>query len=469
MKNLYPERYIVPFALFALFLTAVLARPLMPIDETRYMTVAWEMYLRQDWLAPLTLNFQPYHHKPPLLFWMINMFWSVFGVNRWSATLPIVLGAAANIYLVRALAKNIFPQMPEIPQRASLIMLGSMPFLILNTIIMFDLMLSAFVLGFFLCMFRFLQTRRILWMIATGLVLGFGVLTKGPVAYLYTLFPLFSAPLWLPENIKVRPGPWLGFCLSVIIISAIPVLLWLIPILQKSEGDFAFWLIWNQTAGRITGNFNSAHSRPFYFYLPLLPVLFLPWILFPDFYKNIKTFKSSISNNYGLRFLMIWFIPVFIAFSLISGKQPHYMIPLLPACIILTAWLLHSVPIKKILQTCVAMVCFFIVGQSVAALVFLKRYDLNPVASYVQAHPDHDWAFVKNYNGEIGFLARLKKPIENIEPQHMKKWFAGHPDGLAVIRFKKPEEVASYKAIMTMPYRGKNIGIFKWSSEGIHN
>ena len=31
---------------------AVLTRPLMPVDETRYLAVAWEMWLRGDFLVP---------------------------------------------------------------------------------------------------------------------------------------------------------------------------------------------------------------------------------------------------------------------------------------------------------------------------------------------------------------------------------------------------------------------------------
>lgn len=47
--------------------TGVLLRPLAPIDETRYVAVAWEMWQSGDFLVP-TKNFELYTHKPPLLF-----------------------------------------------------------------------------------------------------------------------------------------------------------------------------------------------------------------------------------------------------------------------------------------------------------------------------------------------------------------------------------------------------------------
>ena len=48
-----------------------LARPLMPVDETRYAAVAWEMWTRGDFIVP-RLDGLPYDHKPPLLFWLTS-------------------------------------------------------------------------------------------------------------------------------------------------------------------------------------------------------------------------------------------------------------------------------------------------------------------------------------------------------------------------------------------------------------
>ena len=57
-------------------------RPLLPVDETRYIGVAWEMWQRGDLLVPW-LNGEPYSHKPPLYFWLIHAGWWLFGVNDW--------------------------------------------------------------------------------------------------------------------------------------------------------------------------------------------------------------------------------------------------------------------------------------------------------------------------------------------------------------------------------------------------
>src|ERR1041384_413331 len=59
-------------AAWALVVGAALAfRPLLPVDETRYAAVGWEMWLRRDLLVP-HLNGVPYSDKPPLLFWLFQ-------------------------------------------------------------------------------------------------------------------------------------------------------------------------------------------------------------------------------------------------------------------------------------------------------------------------------------------------------------------------------------------------------------
>ncbi|KTF07206.1 secreted protein, partial [marine sediment metagenome] len=61
------------FALSAL--TLILLRPLMPVDETRYLAAAWEMHAGGSPWVP-HLNRAIYGHKPPLLFWLINLVWA---------------------------------------------------------------------------------------------------------------------------------------------------------------------------------------------------------------------------------------------------------------------------------------------------------------------------------------------------------------------------------------------------------
>ena len=52
---------------------AVSFRPILPVDETRYISVAWEMWFGENFVVP-HLNGTPYSHKPPLLF-LAHPYW----------------------------------------------------------------------------------------------------------------------------------------------------------------------------------------------------------------------------------------------------------------------------------------------------------------------------------------------------------------------------------------------------------
>ena len=83
-------------------------RPLMPVDETRYLSVAWEMWWRGDFLVPY-LNGEPYSHKPPLLFWLMHGLWSLFGVSELAARLiPLLLSVLA-LWMSAGLADRLWP------------------------------------------------------------------------------------------------------------------------------------------------------------------------------------------------------------------------------------------------------------------------------------------------------------------------------------------------------------------------
>src|SRR6185312_2993924 len=80
-------------AIWAILVAAGLyLRPPLPVDETRYLAVAWEMWNGGNYLVP-HLNGIPYHHKPPLLFWLMTLGWAVFGVSEtWARLVAPLFG-----------------------------------------------------------------------------------------------------------------------------------------------------------------------------------------------------------------------------------------------------------------------------------------------------------------------------------------------------------------------------------------
>lgn len=308
--------------------------PAFPVDETRYLTVAWEMRHSGNWILP-TLNGEPYSHKPPLLFWLINLVWTITGPSVWSARIISLAVASAVIVLTAEMAKALFPERPVCARLAPLLVVASPPFMLYGNLIMFDFLIYASAMGSLLFLWKAAHenTRRS-WLFF-GLFMGIGALAKGPVILLHILGPALLAPfLWLPENSGYSKKGWYLKVMGGIGIATMIGLAWAIPAAIIGGPEFAHMIFWGQSAGRVINAF--AHREPFYFYIPFIPVFMLPWMLTSVFWKGIKNVRMWPYTN-ASRFLLCWIIPAFLIFCMISGKQLHYIIPMTSALAILVA------------------------------------------------------------------------------------------------------------------------------------
>ncbi|MCB1592322.1 MAG: glycosyltransferase family 39 protein [Alphaproteobacteria bacterium] len=452
------ERYSYILALLAFFLTSVLLRPLLPIDETRYMTVAWEMFNTKNYFL-LSLNYEPYHHKPPMMFWLINFCWLIFGASRWSALIPVYGASAATLVLTGLLARKLYPNNQKIREHASWVLFGTAPFLIYASLVMFDMMLTAVNLAAFLLALSYCEKPEFKKTLLLGLFLGIGVLVKGPVVFLYTLLPLSLYPWWRSQNHRAEPKQLYKALSLALCFSILPVSLWLAPALLQADSHFAYWLVWEQTAGRMKGDFSSSHVRPFYFYLPLLPVLFMPWAFFPAFWKNVKKLAPQ---DPSFRFLLAATIPVLLFFSLIAGKQPHYLVPLMPFIGVgLSKVMSYSLDIRTIRITSICVLSALILFQLIGHYSFFRNYDLEPIVAYYQGNRDKQFVMVHKYQGEIGFLARMTEHVDNIEQKELRTWFDKNPDGLAIIRRHENEKFSGLTEVFAMPYRSRILSVYR--------
>jgi 4-amino-4-deoxy-L-arabinose transferase-like glycosyltransferase len=319
--------------LWCVLIAANLAiRPLMPIDETRYVSVAWEMWWRGDFLVP-HLNGETYSHKPPLLFWLMSVSWWLFGVNEWTPRLISPLFALGSTLLSGLVARELWRNRPQVTEIQPLILLGSSFWLSYSTLTMFDMLLAFFVLLAIYSVLKLSQSN--LWrdVFLLGFAIGGGVLSKGPVVLLQILPVALLAPWWLQnKTAHFRWREWYLKLVSAILIGASLALMWAIPAGISGGEAYRNAIFLGQTSGRLVQSF--AHQLPWFWYLERLPLLLLPWLFFKPFWQGAKQLTL---NDYGIRFCIAWALPVFIMFSVVSGKRIHYLLPLIPALALLLA------------------------------------------------------------------------------------------------------------------------------------
>lgn len=307
-------------------------RPLMPIDETRYVGVAWEMWQRGDFLVP-HLNGETYSHKPPLLFWLMQLSWWIFGVNEWTPRLISPLFALGSTLLSGSVARELWRDRPQISEITPFFLLGTSFWLIFSTLTMFDMLLAFFVLLAIFSLLKLSRSNAWLDVFLLGFAIGGGVLSKGPVVLLQILPVALLAPWWIQtRTADFLWRDWYLKLVAAIFIGASLALAWAIPAGISGGEDYRNAIFLGQTSGRLVKSF--AHQLPWYWYLERLPLLLLPWIFFKPLWQGAKQLTL---NDTGVRFCIAWALPVFLMFSLVSGKRIHYLLPLIPALALLLA------------------------------------------------------------------------------------------------------------------------------------
>ncbi|HHB76583.1 MAG TPA: glycosyltransferase family 39 protein [Desulfobulbus sp.] len=327
-----------------LVITALLCRPPLPIDETRYLSVAWEMWQNHQFLVP-HINGLPYSHKPPLLFWLIQAGWAVFGVNDWSARLTAPIFALFSILLTRHLSGKLWPKQRQIQTIVPYLFIGTLFWSFYSTLTMFDMLIGFFSLVAWLGLWTGRDGKRYLGRLVYAAAIGLGILAKGPVILVYTAPPALLAPWWMGREKSTSWKAWYGGFFLSLAAGILLALAWALPAAKAGGAQYGQAILLGQTAGRMVHSF--AHQRPVYWYLLLLPLLLFPWPFCPSFWSAIRQLRPTSQ----VKFCLSSIVPGFFLLSAISGKQIHYLLPLLPPIILLISRAMTEIMATKTAST----------------------------------------------------------------------------------------------------------------------
>ena len=484
----------------ALLLPLAILFPPIPIDETRYLTAAWEMFNSGQWLVP-TVNGAWYSDKSPLLFWLIAGGWKIVGVHTWVARVEALIVALGMLLALRRLAARLGMDARG-ADTAMWLLAGCVGFTVFSTAIMFDLLLALTVLGALHALLDLdagKWKRGIVWL---GVMIGLGILAKGPVILLHVVAVAALATLW-SDAARARKLRWYFALLAGLLIGVAIALCWLLPA-ARYAGPTYWQPLLDKVSGRLAKSF--AHNRPFWWYLPLVPVLLLPWLL--TLRAPLAAWSGLWRGRFG-RFVWCWWVVPFAAFCAISGKQIHYLLPLLPAWALAGAWLLQQsgARLRPLLFGLLALVAaigvaslpwqaaktfgylvqpaiatFAMVGLIIAvgvwrvwgrgarslalsatalissamlaaALAYLPALDVRPEAAFVkQALEQHTAiAHIEWHNGLFGYTGHLHQPLPWIPGDEVQAWCRAHPEGILLTsdRSDEPKGVVPFE---TWPY-----------------
>jgi len=291
--------------------------------ETRIALTAREMADGGSWLVP-EYRSQLRLKKPPVPYWFVAVLYEAGApVNSafW-ARLPTALFA---IGLVLA---TYFAGGMMLGWRAAYIgalaLITTQPFLIQGRVAEADAAMMFFLVLCSGCSYLAMHPRgSARWWLAAGAFAGAGFMMKGVAAVMIPLGTLLLFAALRPDSL--RTARWRR-ALGGVFLCTLIAAPWYLYIYSVTHGEGAAS---SAIASQMEETFGKVgrHPEPFWYYLSNWPGLMAPWGLLAPFAAFAMWRRR---RHRGVAFLLAWFFAGLVLLSLITTKQRHYSLILLP-------------------------------------------------------------------------------------------------------------------------------------------
>jgi 4-amino-4-deoxy-L-arabinose transferase-like glycosyltransferase len=367
------------FVFYASF--ALVTPPLLDDADSVHAEVAREMLLRHDWVT-LYANGIRYLEKAPLLYWSMAASFKIFGIHTAAARLPLALTILALAFALESFARRAFHS-ARTGLYAALLLLSSFGIFIFTRITIPD---AVVCLWLTLALFCYWLTegdpaqpsppsRLLCWGFAASCALN--VLTKGLIGIVFPIL-IVLAHLALTRrklhSVVKRIGQLHPISSTIVFLAiAAPwhILIALANPTQGHPGNLAFthghWSVLLPTDGNVHGwlwfyfvneqllrYLNLRVPRdydtvPLILFWGLLLIWLMPWSAFLIRALSTIPFRKALRSRVSIRtldatestrlLLGLWAAIPMLFFSL-STRQEYYVLPAMPALILLlAAWL----------------------------------------------------------------------------------------------------------------------------------
>jgi 4-amino-4-deoxy-L-arabinose transferase-like glycosyltransferase len=356
-------------------------------DEAFYAEAAREMVESGDWLTP-RFNYEDRWQKPVLYYWLTAAVYLVTGPTEAAARLWSALSGLGLVLLTWTAARRLTGR-DHVGWVAGAVAATCYGYFAMARMALPDLPLAFFItLGIWAAL-----ERR--WAMA-GAAAGLGFLMKGPVALVIPAIVLI--PIWWREGTyRTLRGRDVALAAAVFAVLGLP---WYLAMFaQHGPAYFESFFIGDNLERFATDRFNE--PRGLWFYLPIVVGGMLPWSAFL-LVLPARSLRDVVARRRRLTAdewrLVIWaFVPL-LFYTISVGKQPRYILPVLPPLAILLArsivTRLEDAPVnRKDLRLATWLTAALLLALSV---LLVRAQPL-----FINAHPALTWIAV----GGVGAAA----------------------------------------------------------------
>lgn len=310
---------------------------LMDVDETRYVSMARDMFHSKDFMT-LYLNGDYFFEKPPLYFWGECLSFAIFGkVNEFTARFPVALYGSLCVFLLYFAGKKVVSR--RFGLIAAIILATTLEFVILAKFAILDIVVTTCI-GFsvifgFMTQFVSDKNKKYMWWLFY-IFSGFAVMAKGIPGFIVPFAVMFFVTL---ANKTFRQVFKPQFILPGFVLFFLVVLPWHIAMFKIHDPLFFNEYIMKHHINRFFSSSEIDRAQPFYFYILTIMWGLVPWVLsavavliekckelMTSGFKLISTENLSNKQKY-LLFNAIAFIVIMLFFSVSKTKLITYILP----------------------------------------------------------------------------------------------------------------------------------------------
>ena len=302
-------------------------------DEAFYAEAAREMIESGDYLTP-RYNYENRFQKPVLFYWAVAASYAVAGVGAAAARISSALSGVGIAAIAWYLGRRWFGERTGLI--AGLIVSTSFGCVAMARLSLPDLPLAFFITASIAagCLALFepgpVRSRP---MLLAAIAAGLGFLTKGPIGLVVPLVVLIPI-LFLERRDALRLGPTL---LALLVFATIALPWYGVMTAVHGMAYLHSFFLTDNLERFATTRFN--YPRPAWFYVPIILGGLLPWTAFaPLWIPGVVRFvRHRAAPSRATLWLLVWAVFPLLLFSVSVGKQPRYVLPILPPVAVLLA------------------------------------------------------------------------------------------------------------------------------------
>lgn len=334
--------YIILFIAFSAITFTGLTGSLQNVDEVLYARVSRETLENQSWLLQYK-DGKAWFHKSPMIFWTAMLSYRAFGVSDFSAKLPSAVAGVASAFLIFFLSRKIFKSV-KAGIIGALIYLTSLQVYVSTHQVAIDSLLVMYLLLTVFFTVKGIEDRNA-WFLLAGVSNGLVFLTKsilGLVVPATLLLYIIVERKW-----KIIPYFFLMFVIGIGM--AFP---YFFAVYRRIPDVFVDSFLFANLIRRFYSGSGVSAGRLLYrvgegiiFYTIFLLLFTIPFtggiVLVFNRRKEHVQVRDVIWGNLQ-KFLALYFLVTLIGYSLLSGKWPHWTMPMLPPVIIYLGYVLSA-------------------------------------------------------------------------------------------------------------------------------